>query len=86
MTEPASILAPVAAAAPKPGTVRVLRALLDFARTQGTQASTYRGIVMLLTAFGVYLKPELVAAITAVGMGISGAIAVLLPDTAPSEP
>lgn len=63
----------------------ILGAAVRFAKTQGTQASTYRGIVMLLTSFGVYLKPELVAAITAVGMGLSGLIAVLVPDAAPAE-
>jgi hypothetical protein len=66
------------------GLRKILGAAARFVTVQGTQASTYRGIVMLLTAFGVYLKPELVAAITAAGMGISGAIAVLLPD-APAE-
>jgi len=86
MTDQTSPIAPVAAATPKSGYARVLRALVNFAKTQGTQASTYRGIVMLLTACGVYLKPEMIAAITAAGMGISGAIAVLLPDTSPSEP
>jgi hypothetical protein len=86
MTDTASHIAPVAAAAPKRGYARVLRAVISFARNQGTQASTYRGIVMLLTACGVYLKPEMVAAITAAGMGLSGAIAVLFPDTSTDAP
>jgi hypothetical protein len=90
MTDTASHLAPVAAAAIKPltkqawpnGPVRVLDAVLRFARVQGTQASTWRGLAMIISACGIYLKPEMVAAISAVGMAISGLIGVLLPDQA----
>jgi hypothetical protein len=50
-----------------------LRYFLD--RTQ--EPSTWRGIIMLLAAFGVVIQPELAAAITAAGMAGSGLIGVL---------
>ena len=41
------------------------------------QESTWRGIILLLTAFGVQLAPELQEAIITVGLAIVGAINVL---------
>ena len=41
------------------------------------EPSTYRGLVWLLTAFGVTLKPEVWEQITAVGMAVAGLIGVL---------
>jgi hypothetical protein len=40
------------------------------------ESSTWRGIVLLLTALGVTLNPEQVASITGVGLGIVGLINV----------
>jgi len=59
---------------------RVLHATAHFARTQGTQASTWRGLALIISACGIYIRPELAAAITAVGMAVSGLIGVLFPD------
>jgi predicted membrane metal-binding protein len=61
---------------------RLLAALRSFAWTQGSQPSTWRGLVMLLSACGVALRPEVSAAIIAVGMALSGLIGVLAPDQA----
>lgn len=66
----------------KSAVVRFVGAVLHFVRVQGGQASTYRGLAMLISACGIILKPEMVAAITAVGMAVSGLIGVLLPDSA----
>ena len=40
------------------------------------QESTWRGIILLLTAFGIQLEPELQTAIITVGLAIVGAINV----------
>tara|TARA_R110000868_G_scaffold151595_2_gene376105 strand:+ start:1025 stop:1213 length:189 start_codon:yes stop_codon:yes gene_type:complete len=41
------------------------------------QESTWRGVILILTAFGVQLAPELQEAIITVGLAIVGAINVL---------
>lgn len=81
MTDTAS---PVAASRKMPAFQRVLGAVIHFARTQGTQPSTWRGVSFCLTALGIIIRPDLMAAITAVGMAVSGLIGVLAgPDTPP---
>jgi hypothetical protein len=71
---------------PSGGLRRLLGAATRFARTQGREPSTYRGLSLLASAIGIYLRPELIAAITAAGLGLSGLIAVLFPDAAPEVP
>jgi hypothetical protein len=54
-----------------------------------TESSTWRGIVMLLTAIGVKMDPTQMGAIVSAGMAIAGAIAVFMPDRRtppPQEP
>jgi hypothetical protein len=68
------------------GLRRIAGAAVRFIKVQGSQPSTFRGLALLASACGIYLRPELVAAITAAGMGISGLIAVLCPDAAPVGP
>jgi hypothetical protein len=41
------------------------------------QKSTWRGLILMLTAFGVQIAPELQEAIITVGLAIVGAINVL---------
>lgn len=45
------------------------------------EPSTWRGIIGLLTALGVYIKPEIGEAIIALGMALAGGVAVLTPDS-----
>lgn len=45
-----------------------------------TQESTWTGIVAILTAFGVVLKPELTHAIVAFGLGLFGLIKVIIDE------
>lgn len=72
-----------ASASGKPARLaRTMGALLHFVRTQGSQASTWRGLALLISACGIYLRPEMIAAITAVGMAVSGLIGVAMPDAA----
>jgi len=43
------------------------------------EASTWRGVVYMLTALGVTISPAAAEAIIAAGMAIAGAIGVFLP-------
>ncbi len=45
-----------------------------------TQESTWRGLIYILTAFGVTIKPELTEAIVATGLGAGGLINVVKKD------
>jgi hypothetical protein len=66
---------------------KLFRRLADFAKTQGTQASTWRGLVMIASACGATLRPDVSAAIIALGMAVSGAIGVFATDPAvPASP
>ena len=45
------------------------------------EASTWRGIVMLLTAVGLKITPEMADAIISVGIAVAGLLGMLLPDS-----
>lgn len=45
------------------------------------EASTWRGIVGVLTAFGLVLSPEKIDAIVAAGLGLIGVIGAFFPDS-----
>ena len=45
------------------------------------EASTWRGIIAIITACGVAWKPELVNQIIAAGLGIIGALGAFFPDS-----
>lgn len=44
------------------------------------EASTWRGIIMLLTAVGVPVAPEMANAIVSVGLALAGLVGVVTPD------
>lgn len=44
------------------------------------EPSSWRGLVMITTAFGVTLNPDLVSAIIAVGTGLAGVIGFVFKD------
>lgn len=44
------------------------------------EASTWRGIALLLTAFGLRIAPELQEAVITVGVSTAGLIGVVFPD------
>lgn len=46
------------------------------------EPSTWRGLVMLATAFGVSVAPEIINDVVAVGTGLSGLLGVLTRDAA----
>jgi hypothetical protein len=64
---------------------RSVGAVLHFVRTQGQSPSTWRGLALLASACGIVIRPDLMAAITAVGMAVSGLIGVLAGPDAPAE-
>ena len=45
------------------------------------EASTWRGVVMLLTAVGLNISPEMADAIISVGIAVAGLVGILLPDS-----
>lgn len=45
------------------------------------EASTWRGVVMLLTAVGLKITPEMADAIISVGIAVAGLVGILLPDS-----
>lgn len=50
-----------------------------------TQESTWTGLVALLTAVGITLKPELTNAIVTCALGVFGLIKVIVNDRAGKE-
>lgn len=44
------------------------------------EPSSWRGLVLIATAFGVTLNPDLVSAIIAVGTGLAGVIGFVFKD------
>jgi hypothetical protein len=54
--------------------------ILDYILNRLNEVSTWRGITLLLTALGISLNPEQVAAITTTGLAIVGAINVFKKD------
>lgn len=44
------------------------------------EPSTWRGAILLLTALGVPVAPELANAIVSVGLAVAGLIGVVTPD------
>jgi hypothetical protein len=54
--------------------------MIDFILTRLKEASTWRGLVALLTAAGIGLSPEQGEAITATGLAVIGLIGVFVKD------
>lgn len=50
-----------------------------------SQPSTWRGIFLLLSAVGVYIRPDIAEAIIAFGMAASGLVGILTSDPAQAE-
>ena len=55
--------------------------MLDFILARGKEASTWRGLVALVTAAGVAVSPELTEAIVALGLAVIGVLGVFTVDT-----
>ncbi len=49
------------------------------------EASTWRGLIAIVTSFGIAISPELTAAIVATGLALMGLIGAIFPDKEKSE-
>lgn len=54
--------------------------MLQFLLNRLREPSSWRGVILLLTALGVHIRPELGEAIIALGMALAGGVAVVTPD------
>ena len=54
--------------------------MIDYVLSRLKEASTWRGILAILTAAGVALNPEQVEAIVAAGLALIGAVGVFTKD------
>jgi len=54
--------------------------IANYAIARLQEASTWRGLVLVATAFGAALSPEQQEAIVTVGLLVTGLIGALLPD------
>jgi len=52
----------------------------DYVIARAKEPSTWRGLVLLLTAIGIPVAPALAEAIVTTGLAIAGLIGVLTPD------
>jgi hypothetical protein len=69
-----------------PGTwieVCVVKPVLKFIVARLSEVSTYKGIALALTGVGLYVRPEIAAAVTSIGLGIAGLIGIVTADPAP---
>ena len=56
--------------------------MLQFILERGKEASTWRGLVAIVTAAGISLSPELAEAIVAFGLAVIGILGVFTKDKA----
>ncbi len=59
-----------------------MNSILSYVIARLGEPSTWRGLFALLTALGITLHPEQIAAITSLGLAAIGAINVLRKETA----
>lgn len=52
----------------------------DYIVNRAKEASTWRGIILLLTAVGVPIAPAMADAIVSIGLALAGAVGVLTAD------
>lgn len=57
-----------------------MESILRYVVNRLKEGSTWRGLAMVLTAVGVTLQPDQLAAIISVGTAVAGAIGVFWPD------
>lgn len=52
----------------------------DYLLSRAKEPSTWRGLILILTAVGVPIAPALAESIVAVGLAVAGLIGVATPD------
>lgn len=63
-----------------------MHAFLAYLMNRLDETSTWRGIIALMTACGIAIRPELGEAIVAAGLAGIGVVGALFPDLKPVEP
>lgn len=54
--------------------------VIKWAADRLSESSTWRGLIMLLTAIGISVKPELMEQIIVAGTGVAGLIGIMTKD------
>jgi hypothetical protein len=62
------------------------QAVMEYIAARAKEPSTWRGLIAMLTAAGVYIKPEAVEVIVTVGLGLGGLVGVAFADSRPKPP
>jgi hypothetical protein len=57
----------------------------DYILQRAKEPSTWRGIVLLASSFGVYVEPALADAIIAAGVGLAGILGIVTADKKPDN-
>ena len=52
----------------------------EYMKARLKEPSTWRGMILLCTAFGVPIAPQMAEAIVAVGLALAGGVGVVAPD------
>lgn len=55
--------------------------MVKYIYTRLSEPSTWRGLAALVTAAGIGISPDQIAAISALGLAVIGAIGTFFPDT-----
>jgi len=56
--------------------------MIAYLIARAREASTWRGLILIITSLGIVISPDQAAAITSAGMGLAGLAGVALPDLA----
>ncbi len=54
--------------------------MLEYILARLKEASTWRGLILVVTAFGLALTPEQAELVTTVGLGLAGLLGTLTAD------
>jgi hypothetical protein len=57
----------------------------DYILQRAKEPSTWRGVILLLTAAGVQIQPQMIEAVVSVGMALAGLVGVVTADKKPPE-
>ena len=57
----------------------------QFLRDRASEASTWRGVVLMVTAANIVVTPEQQDALVAAGLAVAGLIGAFFPDTTPKS-
>lgn len=57
-----------------------MKPVFHYLQQRAAEPSTWRGLIVLLTALGVALTPEQHEAVVALGLALAGLVGVFFPD------